>query len=153
MLSELSFSDKDVAKICKNPFKNLETLVKDVKVEVNKGKAKKSMKSVKVRYWWNILLWLENDYFTPLQLTVPEGTYFQKNWNIEEAKRSAAIGLLWILLKEEKVKKVDLNLAPPTAVSVSTAKAQKRKRDRAARRKANARATEAAPLPQTDPKC
>ena len=50
MLSQLSFSDEDVAKICKDPFKNLETLVKDVKVEVNKGKAKKSMKSVKVRH-------------------------------------------------------------------------------------------------------
>ena len=50
MLSELGFSDEGVAKICKDPFKNLETLVKDLKVEVNNGKKKKSMKSVKVRY-------------------------------------------------------------------------------------------------------
>ena len=50
MLSELNFSDEDVAKVCKDPFKNLQTFVKDVKVEVKKGKAKKSMKSVKVRH-------------------------------------------------------------------------------------------------------
>ena len=87
------------------------------------------------------------------QLTVPEGTYFQKNWNIEEAKRSAAIGLLWILLKEEKLKKVDLDWAPPT-VTVPSAAAQgqqRSKRDRAVRRKAQHRATEATPLSPTDP--
>ena len=39
------------------------------------------------------------------QLTGCERTEFRKNGKVEEAKRSAAIGLLWKLLKEEKVKK------------------------------------------------
>ena len=40
MLSKLSFSSEDVAKISENPFKNLKTLVDDLKVQVNKGKGK-----------------------------------------------------------------------------------------------------------------
>ena len=40
MLSKLSFSDEDVAKICQDPFKNLKTVVDDLKVEVNKRKGK-----------------------------------------------------------------------------------------------------------------
>ena len=46
MLSKLSFSSEDVAKISENPFKNLKTLVDDLKVQVNKGKGKTT--SVKV---------------------------------------------------------------------------------------------------------
>ena len=46
MLSKLSFSSEDVAKISENPFKNLKTLVDDLKVQVNKGKGKST--SVKV---------------------------------------------------------------------------------------------------------
>ena len=46
MLSKLSFSSEEVAKISKNPFKNLKTLVDDLKVQVNKGKGKTT--SVKV---------------------------------------------------------------------------------------------------------
>ena len=46
MLSKLSFSSEEVAKISKNPFKNLKTLVDDLKVQVNKGKGKST--SVKV---------------------------------------------------------------------------------------------------------
>lgn len=42
MLSKLDFSDEDVAEICEKPFKNLKTLVDDLKVEVNKGKGKLS---------------------------------------------------------------------------------------------------------------
>ena len=34
-----------------------------------------------------------------------ERTEFRKGVKVDEAKRSAAIGLLWYLLKEEKVKK------------------------------------------------
>ena len=48
MLSKLSFSSEDVAKISENPFKNLKTLVDDLKVEVNKGKGKNPSTSVKV---------------------------------------------------------------------------------------------------------
>ena len=40
MLSKLSFSDEDVAKICQDPFKNLKTLVDHPKVEVKNGKGK-----------------------------------------------------------------------------------------------------------------
>ena len=39
-----------------------------------------------------------------MQLTGYERTEFRKNGDTEEAKRSAAIGLIWKLLKEEKVK-------------------------------------------------
>ena len=46
MLSKLSFSSEDVSKISENPFKNLKTLVDDLKVQVNKGKGKST--SVKV---------------------------------------------------------------------------------------------------------
>ena len=46
MLSKLSFSSEEVAKISENPFKNLKTLVDDLKVQVNKGKGKTT--SVKV---------------------------------------------------------------------------------------------------------
>ena len=48
MLSKLCFSDEEVGKICKDPFKNLKTLVDDFKVEVNKGKGRNSTTSVKV---------------------------------------------------------------------------------------------------------
>ena len=48
MLSKLSFSSEEVAKISKNPFKNLKTLVDDLKVQVNKGKGKNPSTSVKV---------------------------------------------------------------------------------------------------------
>ena len=48
MLSKLSFSSEDVAKISENPFKNLKTLVDDLKVQVNKGKGKNPSTSVKV---------------------------------------------------------------------------------------------------------
>ena len=48
MLSKLSFSDENVAKICEDPFKNLKTLVDDLKVEINKGKGKNSPTYVKV---------------------------------------------------------------------------------------------------------
>ena len=48
MLSKLSFSDEDVAEICQDPFKNLKTLVDDLKVQVNRGKGKNSPTSVKV---------------------------------------------------------------------------------------------------------
>jgi len=85
MLRICGFSDEDVAKICLDPFKNLNTLVDDLKVQVNKGKGKNPTASVK--------------------LTGCERTEFRKNGKVEEAKRSAAIGLLWKLLKEEKVKK------------------------------------------------
>ena len=46
MLSKLSFSDEEVAKICQDPFKNLKTVLDDLKVEVPKGKGKPT--SVKV---------------------------------------------------------------------------------------------------------
>lgn len=82
MLSKLSFSSEEVAKISENPFKNLKTLVDDLKVQVNKGKGKT----------------------TSVKLTGYERTEFRKNGDTEEAKRSAAIGLIWKLLKEEKVK-------------------------------------------------
>ena len=48
MLSKLSFSDEDVAKICQDPFKNLKPLVEDLKVNVNKGKGRNSPTAVKV---------------------------------------------------------------------------------------------------------
>ena len=48
MLSKLSFSSEDVAKISENPFKNLKTLVDDLKVQVSKGKGKNPSSSVKV---------------------------------------------------------------------------------------------------------
>jgi len=85
MLSKLTFSDEDVAEICEDPFKNLKPLVDDLKVQINKGKGKNSPTSVK--------------------LSGHERIEFRKGVKVEEAKRSAAIGLLWYLLKEEKVKK------------------------------------------------
>jgi len=85
MLSKLTFSDEDVTEICEDPFKNLKPLVDDLKVQINKGKGKNSPTSVK--------------------LSGHERTEFRKGVKVEEAKRSAAIGLLWYLLKEEKVKK------------------------------------------------
>jgi len=85
MLSKLSFSDEEVVKICQDPFKNLKPLVEDLKVNINKGKGKNSPTSVK--------------------LSGHERTEFRKSGEVEEAKRSAAIGLLWYLLKEEKVKR------------------------------------------------
>ena len=48
MLSKLTFSDENVAEICEDPFKNLKTLVDDLKVQINKGKGKNSPTSVKV---------------------------------------------------------------------------------------------------------
>ena len=48
MLRISGFCDEDVAKICLDPFKNLKTLVDDLKVQVNKGKGKNSPTSVKV---------------------------------------------------------------------------------------------------------
>lgn len=85
MLSKLDFSDEDVAEICEKPFKNLKTLVDDLKVEVNKGKGKNSATSVK--------------------LSGQGRTEFRRSGEVEEAKSSAAIGLLWGLLRQEKVKK------------------------------------------------
>ena len=55
MLSKLSFSSEDVAKISENPFKNLKTLVDDLKVQVNKGKGKNSPTSVKVHLLKSII--------------------------------------------------------------------------------------------------
>ena len=56
MLATLSFSDQQVAKICEDPFKNLNTLVEDLNVQVNKAKNKKSHSSVKVTYIISFLL-------------------------------------------------------------------------------------------------
>ena len=100
MLSKLSFSSEDVAKISENPFKNLKTLVDDLKVQVNKGKGKTtSVKVILESRWKGFRLKT-----IKLQLTGYERTEFRKNGDTEEAKRSAAIGLIWKLLKEEKVK-------------------------------------------------
>jgi len=88
MLATLSFSDQQVAKICEDPFKSLNTLVAYLNVQVNKATNKKSHSSVK--------------------LTAHERTVFRKNWNLKEAKRGAAMDLLWSLLEEGKVRKVDL---------------------------------------------
>ena len=54
MLRICGFSDEDVAKICLDPFKNLKTLVYDLKVQVNKGKGKNSPTSVKVSFFLNL---------------------------------------------------------------------------------------------------
>ena len=48
MLATLSFSDQQVAKICEDPFKSLNTLVEGLNVTVNKANNKKSHSSVKV---------------------------------------------------------------------------------------------------------
>ena len=56
MLATLSFSDQQVAKICEDPFKSLNTLVEDLNVQVNKAKNKKSHSSVKVTYIISFLL-------------------------------------------------------------------------------------------------
>ena len=101
MLSKLSFPDEDVAKICQDPFKNLKNIVEDLKVEVPKGKGKPT--SVKV---------LSNEYSlrkNTFNLSNPQlighgRTEFRKCRNVEEAKKSTAIGLLWKLLMEGDVK-------------------------------------------------
>ena len=56
MLTTLSFSDQQVAKICEDPFKSLNTLVEDLNVQVNKATNKKSHSSVKVTYIISFLL-------------------------------------------------------------------------------------------------
>ena len=56
MLTTLSFSDQQVAKICEDPFKSLNALVEDLNVQVNKAKNKKSHSSVKVTYIISFLL-------------------------------------------------------------------------------------------------
>ena len=56
MLATLSFSDQQVAKICEDPFKSLNTLVEGLNVQVNKAKTKKSHSSVKVTYIVSFLL-------------------------------------------------------------------------------------------------
>ena len=107
MLRICGFSDEDVAKICLDPFKNLNTLVDDLKVQVNKGKGKNPTASVKVNFKSQYQINEKGEIIDhpKFQLTGCERTEFRKNGKVEEAKRSAAIGLLWKLLKEEKVKK------------------------------------------------